>query len=207
MDASRGLIFPVQTFVQDTPAPLRAPGMDPAAAERLLLASQYLRELSTLGVAPATIHEPRGDVFLNVSIEGERFQAFAKSDPHIAKKDNGGWCQLGVASIARSCGLNGTYERWMVCKYGPSEGRVDLSKLSDAGRHSFALMLGVPIGPLGRLESVYTFYASPAFVGLVEWAKRRPRKFKAERRVSSYLGDWKAVVTHCLEADALQKGP
>lgn len=53
---------------------------------------------------------------------------------------------------------------------------------------------------------MYTFYASPALHGLVEWAKRRPRKFKAERGVSSYLGDWKAVVTHCLEADALQKG-
>lgn len=59
--------------------------------------------------------------------------------------------------------------------------------LSGAGRRSFALMFGVPIGPHGPLEGMYTFYASPALYGLVEWATRRPRKFKVERGVSSYL--------------------
>lgn len=207
VETSRGIVFPTQTFVERTPAPLRAPGMVPASVERLMRASEYARELAAQGVAVATIHEPRSDVFLDVSIEGQRFQAFAQSDPYVVRKESGGgWCQLGVATIAQSRGLNGIDKRWMVCKYGPGEGRVDLSMLSDAGRRTFALMFGVPIGLHGPVDGMYMFYASPAFCGLVEWAKRRPRKFKAEPGVSSYLGDWKAVVTHCLETDKLQSG-
>jgi hypothetical protein len=49
---------------------------------------------------------------------------------------------------------------------------------------------------------MFTFYASPALEGLTAWAKRRPRKFAAEPGVSSYLGDWKSIVTLCLAASA-----
>lgn len=135
-----------------------------------------------------------------------RFQAFAETNPYVAQKDAGGWCQLGVATIDRSCGLNGSNERCMVCKYGPMEGRIDLSMLSDAGRRAFAIAFGVPIGrPSHASAGAFTFYPSPALDGLIAWAKRRPRKFATEPGVSSYLGDWKAVVTRGLAAGA-QRG-
>jgi hypothetical protein len=203
MEAKRGRASPVQSLVPTLPAARDRLGFAEHTSGRIREASDYLRGLAAKGVAEVAAHESRGEVFLDLSIEGVRFQAFAETDPFVAHKDYGGWCQLGVATIDRSYGLNGTNERWMVCKYGPMEGRIDLSMLSDAGRRAFAIAFGVPIGRHSHLSAeAFAFYASPALDGLIAWAKRRPRKFAAEPGVSSYLGDWKAVVTRSLAAEA-----
>jgi hypothetical protein len=199
MESKQGRAFPLQSFMRQTQDPHSNLGMSEAVAEHVSQAFTYLGDIAALGLAPLTAHEPCGDVFLGLSIEGVRFHAYAETNPFVARQDAGDWCQLGVATIDRSCGLNGTREQWMVCKYGPMEGRLDLSMLSDAGRRSFAIAFGVPIGPRHRASSgAFAFYASPALHGLVAWARRRPRKFAAEPGVSSYLGDWKSVVTHCM---------
>jgi hypothetical protein len=174
------------------------------AANGISLASSYLRDLAEQGVVQAFEHEPRGDVILDITIEGVRFQAFAASDPYVIRKDRGDWCQLGVASIhvAHRSGQNRNGGRWMVCKYNSMEGRIDLSQLSDAGKRTFAVAFGIPFGHAHQLgfHEMYAFYAAPVFASLVEWAKRRPRKFKAERGVSNYLGNWKSVVEAAIPA-------
>lgn len=168
-------------------------------------ASAYFAKLVKEGVAKIVVNEPKGDIFLDVTIEGVRFQAFAENDPYVTRKDNGDWCQLGVASIhfTNRWGTNNDREKWMVCKYSASEGRIDLSPLSEAGRRAFVVSFGIPIGydyEYGFHEW-YGFYASRAFSGLIDWAKRRPRKFKLEKGLSSYIGDWKAMVINHIDRE------
>jgi hypothetical protein len=75
--------------------------------------------------------------------------------------------------------------------------------LSEAGRRTFAVVAGVPSGvSAASCEGMFTFYASPALKGLTAWAKRRPLKLAAEPGVSSYLGDWNAIVTRRLATTA-----
>jgi hypothetical protein len=176
------------------------PGISKEAEEGISQAREYFRLLALDGAAETQVNESRGDIFLDVTIEGIRFQAFADTDPYVTRKDRSDWCQLGVASIhlAKGLGAENRAAKWMVCKYSASEGRIDLSDLSDAGRRAFSITFGVPIGMSYGFDEGYAFYASCAIDGLVAWAKRRPRKFKAERGISSYIGDWKAIVDVCI---------
>lgn len=176
--------------------------IDSAIVEGIQTASKYFTSLAEAGVAEVIQNEARGDVILDVSIEGVRFQAFAANDPYVAIKGAGDWCQLGVASIhftERWAGPSGVEKpkQWMVCKYSANEGRVDLSRLTEPGRRAFAIAFGIPIGTQLRsgFQGSYGFYASSAFDGVVAWARRHPRKFKAMAGVGSYVGDWKSLVS------------
>jgi hypothetical protein len=172
--------------------------MAEVAAEAVARAAPYFRAMSLEGEAPVQMNIAKGDVYFDAVIEGLRFQAFAGQDPYVARKDTGEWCQLGVSSIHRASpiGLRNGPMQWMVCKYSASEGRIDLHQLSDAGRRAFSITFGVPIAdPHTQLRELDAFYAARAFDGLVSWAARRPRKFKAEKGISSYVGDWKSVVS------------
>lgn len=183
------------------------PNVTDNTATGIANARLHFDSLTHQGIAPVCVNDARGDVFYDATIEGVRFQAFVGTDPYVTRKDRGDWCQLGVSSIHLAHRINGrdAPKIWMVCKYSASEGRVDLSPLSDDGRRAFAVTFGVPIGSHheSRFHGSHAFYASAAFDGLVAWAQRRPRKFKAERGVSSYIGDWKGVVSACL-ADLAQ---
>lgn len=165
-------------------------------------AQAYFASLIEQGVANTTINEAIGDIYYDVTIEGVRFQAYAATHPYVYRKDLQGYsCPFGVASILKSRrnGEPPLFERWMVCKYTAREACIDLSDLTDAGRRAFAVTFGVPFGLEGKhgINMISAFYASKAFEGLVAWASRRPRKFKAERGFSEYVGDWKSVVTLC----------
>lgn len=176
------------------------PGVTQKAADGISLAREYFDSLALEGAAHVEVNEPRGDIYYDVTIEGSRFQAVVASDPYITRKDRGDWCQLGVASIqeAGGPGSQNDFKKWMVCKYSASEGRIDISQLSAAGRRALSITFGIPIGVTREFHESYAFYASSAFDGLVEWAKRRPRKFKAEVGISNYVGDWKTCVNACI---------
>lgn len=182
------------------------PNLSESTATGIANARKYFDSLTQQGVAKVLVNDARGDVFYDATIEGIRFQAFAGNDPYVVRKDLGEWCQFGVSSIHLASLINfqDGPKIWMVCKYLPGEGRIDLSPLSDDGRRAFAVTFGVPIGGhhVGQFHGAHAFYACAAFDGLIDWARRRPRKFKAERGVSSYIGDWKSIISGCIAASA-----
>lgn len=189
-----------------------SPELTNSTQEGIEKANEYFTVLTNQGLAEVFHTEPRGDVITDVTIEGVRFQAFAAQDPYVARKGSGDWCQLGVASIhltERWAGRSGADkpEQWMVCKYSANEWRVDLSPLTESGRRAFAVTFGIPIGtPLAaRFHGAYGFYTSVAFYGLVDWARRHPRKFKSMSGASSYVGNWKELVTASLQRTSNQK--
>lgn len=159
----------------------------------------YQQWLSGADVAEAVHNTLRGDVFIDVTIEGYRLQGAISTAPYVKlKARDDGWavgdCALGVASIAfvdESIYRVEGERKWAVCKY-ENQPRIDLSSLSDAGRRRVALEFGLPI--LGLESGIILghpayFYASKAYLALVEWAVKHPRKIK-HFRGNSYLGQW-----------------
>lgn len=159
-------------------------------------ASHWLQQLATDAAAPAAVrrHEPRGDVVIDVTIEGQRFQATIFDESVCIGPKGVGACELGVALINSDDEQPGAGRAsWSICKYR-HESAMAL-RLSESGRRALALEFGLPILPLippaerNRLNPAHFFYASKAFAALQAWAAAHPRKIG---RVTgdSYLGRW-----------------
>lgn len=149
--------------------------------------------LNVSGVAHS-IRVPKGDVVLDVNIEGIRFQAMADSDPYVVQLQSGEWCQFGVARIREAPDQHRPdFKKWLVCK-NETERRIDLSRLSQGGRQLFSKLFGIPLGEPGTND----FYWSSAFKGLVNWALRHPQLYAALDESSGHLPSWKLVVDQIL---------
>lgn len=170
--------------------------------ERLNIAKASFARLRAQGISQAIKNPLKGDFFVDVTIEGHRFQAGISDTPYIALKSKnghgyGGDCALGVSSIAnvtKEIWTEGE-KHWAVCKY-ETQFRIDLSDLSDAGRRTLAIEFGLPILISGfpfQNEGVL-FYGSTAYDALVAWAKLHPRKIK-QYGANSYLGRWSLAAT------------
>jgi hypothetical protein len=157
-------------------------------------ARHWLHELATQPMAPVTRRPAKGKVFIDATIEGQRFQGICDGNTlHLVGPDCG--CALGVTSINRvgpASGRGG--DDWRLCKYG-NEGNLFPLTLSESGRRALAASFGLPIVPLrGRVGMVdlferEMFYESPAFAALQEWANAAPRRI-AGAYGDSYLGLW-----------------
>ena len=154
---------------------------------------KHFAKLALQGLVPVQHNPLRGDVFLDLNIEGSRFQGVAVKEfgPFIGVRSPlGGDCALGVASI--NCCTDRHTESWQVCKYH-NQHRIDLSDLSHAGRRTLAWHFGLPWVPMDPLITLipteWAFYVSPAFDALHDWAQKHPRLMKTSKP-NAYLWDW-----------------
>lgn len=167
---------------------------------------EYFSSLASEGLVPFQRHEPRGDAFLDLTIEGIRFTAIIAGggEPYLSAKPlhsgvaTGSGVALGVSSInyVENDLLWGRARAgWWVCKYD-NETRININSLSPAGRRTLAVQFGLllrdpnsyAIVPAAYAEKL-AFYASPAFEALKEWAIAHPRKIKRYPS-NAYLGNW-----------------
>jgi hypothetical protein len=159
-------------------------------------AAAWLADQATLPCAPVTLRPPRGDVFLDATIEGQRYQAFVRGDGlYLSAKTGVGGCAVGVASINHQEGEDAArHHGWQLCKYG-NQPHLALP-LSARGLRALALTFGLPVEPwlppelrLLRDGSADFFYASGVFAALERWAAAHPRKVRGVMG-DSYLGLW-----------------
>ena len=159
----------------------------------------HFADLASAGLAPVQNNPLRGDTFVDISIEGQRFiAAVTKSGPYVGCKGRlTGDCALGVASINFCKPFYGAGDRgqeaWRVCKYH-TQGHIDLPPLTESGLRSLAYHFGLPLVPrdpvtISIIPTEWAFYVSPAFDALVEWAKSHPRKIK-KAEPNDYLWNW-----------------
>jgi hypothetical protein len=165
----------------------------PDATELPALAAQWLAEQAARPRARVTLRDPRGDVFLDATIEGHRYQAWVHGDGlHLNEKGAYGGCALGVASINQLAGSD-WQSGWQLCKYN-NQPHLALP-LTEAGLRALACTFGLPVEPWLPLElrlrdgAADFFYASGAFTALQHWAAAHPRKIRTLFG-DSYLGLW-----------------
>lgn len=155
-------------------------------------ARQWMRGLAVQPLAAVTHRPPAGRVFIDVTIEGQRFQGVRIRDTLYVSGKTGA-CALGVASINQARRYDHSPPNWHICKYW-NEATCELT-LTPAGMRALAITFGMPIVPLAR-QSVAVdlferehFYDSPAFAALHDWAAKVPRRV-AGTVGDSYLGLW-----------------
>lgn len=157
-------------------------------------ARQWLHELMMQPMASVTRRPAKGKVFIDATIEGQRFQGICDGNTlHLVGPQGGG--VLGATSINHvpPWTVDGPAD-WRLCKHR-NQGKVQPLALSEAGRRALAVTFGLPVVPLmgtiGRLDLFERelFYASPAFAALQEWASAVPRRV-AGAMGDAYLGLW-----------------
>lgn len=157
-------------------------------------ARQWFHELASQPMAPVTRRPAKGKVFIDATIEGQRFQGICDGNTlHLVGPQGGG--VLGATSINHvpPWTIDGAAD-WRLCKYR-SQGGVQPLALSELGRRALAATFGLPIVPLmGRIALLdlferELFYASPAFAALQEWAAAVPRRVVGAYG-DAYLGLW-----------------
>lgn len=155
-------------------------------------AREWMRALAGQSVADV-VHRPgAGPVFIDVIIEGQRFQG-RRDRNTLYIVTTSGRCALGVACINQASRYDHMPKSWHICKYW-NEATCELA-LSPAGMRALAVTFGLPILPEARLSAtneifeVEHFYDSPAFAALHEWAKKVPRRV-AGAFGDGYLGLW-----------------
>jgi hypothetical protein len=102
---------------------------------------------------------------------------------------------------------------WWICKYGPEEPRININKLTEAGRYTLAHHFGIPIYPradehpnmgfpvewklpkyLYLPNGDILFYLSPAFTDLCDWGNAHPRLARSSQFEELYMRGWKKAV-------------
>lgn len=138
----------------------------------------YFDYLSVQPRSPVQLNTVEGEVFHDVTIEGQRFVAKVMStgDIHLFKLRSGfdidyaPSIQIGPASIRKvdASGIQSAlpsefsqttadmlnprpYGAWWICKYDDSQRRIDLGAMSEHGRNAFAYEFGLPIIPHSNL--------------------------------------------------------
>lgn len=158
----------------------------------LNLARQWMRKLSSQALAPVTHRPPAGKVFIDVMIEGRRFQGMRDGNSLYIIGPDGG-CALGVASINEAKRHDHMPRGWHICKYWHEA--TCAVPLTRAGMCALAVTFGLPIVPEARLTTpvdlfeAQHFYDSPAFAALHAWAVHAPRRL-AGASGDTYLGLW-----------------
>jgi hypothetical protein len=125
-----------------------------------------------------------------------------KCHPLISAMERG--VALGAASIRRCPGHDAnTQGEWWICKYSSQEPRLDLESMTEEGRNALAYEFGLPLIPsedLPNPSAIWSsfkngregelFYLSPAFVKLVDWAKRHARSARSSSAKANHLRQW-----------------
>lgn len=161
--------------------------------ESAIFAREWLTELARTKLAPVEYHEPKGNVFLDISVEGERFQGAVFGDSLMIGHRGEGACAIGVAAINFVAMPNGGPKTWAICKYR-SQWHMSIG-LSGSGRRRLALEFGIPIVPLLGAGIIHVpeddsfFYNSSAFSALQKWARAHTRKVLSLQG-DSYLYLW-----------------
>lgn len=159
-------------------------------------ARQWQLDLAKRPAAPAAWGKARGKVFIDVTIEGQRFQGLCEGNTlHLLGPRCGGL--LGATSINHVARWNTGGDgmpAWRLCKYRDQGDAVPLA-LSPAGLTALALTFGLPLVPempdrhVNHLFERELFYLSPAFAALQVWAVGAPRRI-AGCLGNDYLGLW-----------------
>jgi hypothetical protein len=165
-------------------------------------ASTYFSSLVSQGLCQVVRHPLRGDVFIDVSIEGQRFKGAIAREPYIANGSGSGDCSLGVCCLAKASrvgSVDETVAEWGICKY-----RNQLHfpvRLSATGMRTLAMEFGLKFEnlhsssfPETDLDESLLFFESKAYSALVEWAKAHPTKIRAFEP-GPYLGCWSLSAT------------
>lgn len=147
-----------------------------AIQTRAEAALAYSKFLNALPRAEVEIHAVKGDVFHEVSIEGQHFTGYVvqTGDVYLRKLnaqfgiDFSPQIQIGAASIRKvepsedhshssrvgnsSLDLQNPmpHGEWWICKYDANENRIDLGAMSEEGRNALAREFGLPIIPHGN---------------------------------------------------------
>ena len=179
------------------------PATDRLQAQRM--AQRWLRRMAGSGRAatapsPVSYHQPLTNVFLDVGIEGQRYQACVIGSS-LFIRTRGSFdrsasvrCAIGRAVID-SDALGEDAALWFLTE---GEGERLVLHLSDAGRRAFALVFGVPIIPLldkrwlEALSPADYFYASDAFSALRDFACTHPKRVP-RTAADEFLGEWGAA--------------
>lgn len=158
--------------------------------------AHLMRQAPTPHLAPVTllpIPKSRREIFHHVAIEGMAFTAivsvawglFLNGPNDFAGR---GQVNLGVCGITHFTqghprSMRAQPGDWWVCKY-VSEARINVTRLTDAGRRALAHEFGLALGHDEDADDFgHRFKHSPAFDALVAWVKTHPRIAK---RASTY---------------------
>lgn len=165
--------------------------------------SKYFDYLRSFGVAPVLYNEPKSDTFIDVSIEGRRFQAIIyPGGPSILDSRWSSHSSPYGVSVISFCDGKGFWGNgaanagWKICKYH-NQSRIDLEGLSLHGIRSLAVEMGLPIySPMPDVDmmtpdisEILAFRHSKAWEALVAWGRKHPRKLQRQY-MNDYLGSW-----------------
>jgi len=139
------------------------------------------------------IPKTRTEIFHHVEIEGMDFTSFVSVNWGLflrGPKEVGGAGEvnLGVCGITQFTNGGQLWDRinpgdWWVCKYN-AEARINISSLTDRGRHALAREFGLALGDDEDADDYgRRFKKSPAFDALVAWVQAHPLMAK---RASAY---------------------
>jgi len=159
--------------------------------------------------SPVSYHQPLTNVFLDVGIEGQRYQACVVGSSLVIRTrgsfDRSASIQCAIGrTVIDSDAAGQQAALWFLTD---GEGARLVLHLSDAGRRAFALTFGVPIIPLLDKRTLATlcpadyFYASDAFWALREFAGIHPRRVP-RTATNQALGQWGAAARQIAPAMA-----
>lgn len=158
-------------------------------------------------LAPVTllpIPKSRTEIFHHVEIEGMDFTALVSVDWGLfinGPKDSAacgyqGQVNLGVCGVVNFEDGSRWNHRvssgsWWICKY-QDEARIDVTRLTDAGRRALANEFGFAFGDDEDADDFgRRFKKSPAFDALVAWVQSHPRLAKqANEYRDPYVPHW-----------------
>ena len=176
-------------------------------------ASKYFDYLRSLGVASVVHNDLQSDVFIDVTIEGRRFQAIIyPGGPSILDHKWGSNSSPYGVSVISFCDGKGFFGNgaanagWKVCKYN-NQGRIGLDGLSLHGIRSLAIEMGLHIDSpmpdadmmMPYIHEQLAFRHSKAWDALIEWGRKHPRKLQRQY-MNDYLGSWAIEVSENIKA-------
>lgn len=150
------------------------------------------------GAAAVQPNRPLGrNCFIDVTIEGHRFQGLIGDlGPYLLHRHGiRATSYLGV-SVITLCRSQEPFQRgltWFVAKHD-TDGMIDLSCLTDAGRRALAIEFGLVIRDIRStphyVNEMDAFLYSKAFDALRSWVESNPRRAADFEQPTPYLGDW-----------------
>lgn len=171
--------------------------------------AQLMRHIAATRTVVQTLSIPRSwsHSFHRIAIEGLEFCGTVGIDgPHIIGPNNLSGVALGVCSLVQFERDEPTYRahagEWWICKYS-SEARVNITKLTPAGRRALSVEFGIAEGVSRGDDGGRGFLRSPAFQALVNWVRLHPRISRTlASHGSPYIPHWYEQAR-----DALAKEP
>lgn len=125
-------------------------------------------------------------IFHEATIGGLSFYLTLSADgPYIGLAGTGRGVAVGSCTSVENIGTPSD-PSYCVCKYRNQQ-RIFLSGFDEATARRFCQEVGVPFGGVSRADGDECFAESPAFAGLVAWAKKHPRLFAWYSKYQNYL--------------------